>query len=50
MQSLSEDYDLVIVSINELIFVVVCWQDYNWCLLLFHTDANGFGAASYLKI
>ena len=46
----SEDYNLVIVSINELIFFVVCSQDQYWCLLLFHTDADGFGAASYLKI
>ena len=50
VQSLSEDYNLVIVSINELIFFVVCSQDQYWCLLLFHTDADGFGAASYLKI
>ena len=50
VKSLSEYYNLVIVSINELIFFVVCSQDQYWCLLLFHTDADGFGAASYLKI
>ena len=50
VQSLSEDYNLTIVSINELIFFVVCRQDHYWCLLLFHTDADGFGASSYLKI